>query len=94
MSNVVEFPSESAVTTEHYFGGCPHCGDQDGFLNDGPDHWFVCDRHKTKWYVGSNLFSSWQDEDEETRKHNRFKLSEYMTAKPVLPGEHCEPMKS
>jgi len=29
-------------------------------LNDGPDHWFVCNTHMTKWRVGSNLFSAWQ----------------------------------
>ena len=87
MSNVVESPSEPVVTTEYYFGGCPHCGNQDGFLNDGPDHWIVCDRHKVKWYVGSNLFSGWQEEGEETRQRNRFKLAEYMEVRAIRPND-------
>ena len=36
MGNVLEFPKR--VTTEHYFGGCPHCGETDGYVNDGRDH--------------------------------------------------------
>ena len=75
------------VTADSPFGGCPHCGRDDGFLNDGRDHWFRCDRHKTKWKVGSNLFSSWRDEDEETWLHNRFRLSEYMTVEPLMPAQ-------
>ena len=41
--------------------------------------WFFCDSHKTKWLVGSNLFSSWREEDDEVWRLNRFKLAEYMT---------------
>lgn len=70
MNDVVTL--QPKVTTDEYFGGCPHCGQNDGYINSGPDHWFVCDQHKTKWCAGSNLFSSWHDEDEEERKRNRF----------------------
>ncbi len=50
--------------TEHYFGGCPECGDQDGYTNVGRSHWIFCKEHRTKWCVGSNLFSSWHEETE------------------------------
>jgi len=53
--------------TKHYFGACPVCGESDGCLNLGRDHWFYCDQHRTRWWIGSNLFSGWRDEDEETR---------------------------
>ena len=92
-AKVLPFPrpkDRSQAATEHYFGGCPCCGNADGYLNDGPDHWFVCHRHKTKWRAGSNLFSGWREEDEETWLRNRFRLSEYMTVKPVMllqPGQ-------
>ncbi len=32
-ATVLRFPK--AVTTDQYFGGCPHCGGSDGFLNIG-----------------------------------------------------------
>ena len=44
------------------FGACPRCGRNDGYLNVGRSHWFVCHEHKLKWWVGANLFSSWKQE--------------------------------
>ena len=49
MSNVVPFHIE----TDENFGGCPKCGKTSGFINDGPELWFTCDTHRTKWHVGS-----------------------------------------
>ncbi len=59
MTNIVPMRASAAcVTTDEYFGGCPHCGKTDGYitLNDD-EHWFVCERHSARWYVGSGLFS-------------------------------------
>ncbi len=84
MGDVVQF--QRPVTADNHFGGCPHCDRHDGYLNDGRDHWFFCNRHKTKWLVGSNLFSSWRDEDEDIWRQNRFKLAEYMTVEPIHAG--------
>jgi hypothetical protein len=28
-----------------HWGGCPTCHSYDYFLDDGPDHWFVCNEH-------------------------------------------------
>ncbi len=47
----------------------------------------MCHRHKTKWHVGSNLFSGWRDEIEEVWRLNRFRLAEYMTVEPVMPEQ-------
>ena len=63
--------------SEHYFGGCPECGGNDGFVNVERTHWFVCDAHKTKWNVGSNLFSCWRRQDEEIWQQNFKMLEEY-----------------
>ncbi len=47
-----------------YFGGCPvlvngiPCGGNDGYMNVRSVHIIVCDRHRTAWRVGENLFSS------------------------------------
>ncbi len=62
-AQILPFPAppgcgpDAAVTT-YPFRGCPHCGQNDGYLIDRRDQWFFCDRHKTKWRAGSNLFSS------------------------------------
>ena len=45
-----------------YFGGCPQCGRNDGYVNAGKSHVFICREHKTSWAIGSNLFSSWRDQ--------------------------------
>ena len=84
MGNVVQFTPKPTML--EYFGGCPHCDQINGYINIGRDHWFICDRHKTKWLAGSNLFSGWCDEDEETWKRNRFKLAEYMVVEPIYPA--------
>lgn len=51
------------------FGGCPQCGGHDGVFNAGRGHWFVCHEHRTRWFVGSNLFSSWKLETEAQQRH-------------------------
>ena len=65
-----------------YFGGCPECGQTGQCMNVNRDHWFVCDEHKTKWWVGSNLFSCWRDEDEAIWKKNSEKLLGYIDVRP------------
>ncbi len=81
-ATILRFPG--ATTTDHYFGGCPYCGDSDGFLNIGREHWFRCDTHRTKWLAGANLFSMWREEDEDIWLRNRYRLSEFMQVQPVL----------
>ena len=72
---------------KHYFGGCPYCGDTSGYLNVGRGHIFVCDEHKTAWPIGSNLFSSWREENEEIWENNKNLLDrEYKFVEP-LPYE-------
>ncbi len=92
-AQILSFPAaperdRDAAVTIYTFGGCPHCGETDGYLNDGSDHWFICHQHKTKWCAGSNLFSGWRDENEGTWLRNRFRLSGYMTVEPVMPLRH------
>ncbi len=45
---------------ESRFGSCPVCGGEDGYLDCGRGHWFVCDTHRVKWFAGSNMFASWR----------------------------------
>jgi hypothetical protein len=75
------------VTTAEYFGGCPQCGKNDGYTNIGRGHWFYCSAHNTKWWAGSNLFSTWRDEtkEEQERQYNEIGLGEFTHAKPIYP---------
>ncbi len=57
----------------------------DGYINLGRNHWFICDEHRTKWSIGSNLFSSWREETEEDWRRNEYKYAEYVQVKPVYP---------
>jgi hypothetical protein len=66
-----------------YFGGCPECGGNHGCVSIGRDHWIVCHDHKTKWWIGSNLFSTWRDlSPAEHRWHERV-LASYTKVQPL-----------
>jgi len=41
-------PGNDRTQSIEAFGGCPRCGGNDGFLNLGSDHWFVCGVRRTK----------------------------------------------
>ncbi len=73
------------ITTDEYFGGCPECGESDGHLNVGRNHWAVCDTHKTTWPIGANLFSSWHDETDADWHRNEERLATYSEVKPIYP---------
>jgi hypothetical protein len=84
--NIINFPKPGS--REDYFGVCPICRMQNGYLNDGRVHWFVCNTHMTKWCVGSNLFSSfssWRDETEEQHFAQVDKLTRYREVKEFHP---------
>jgi len=86
MGTVVDFPGVRAnLTTDEYFGGCPHCGGCDQYMNVERDHWCVCHKHKTKWWIGSNLFSAWKREGEDLWRRNEYRLANYMEVKPIRP---------
>lgn len=64
--------------------GCPECERTDGYLNIGANHWGLCDQHKTCWAIGCNLFSGWQEEDEERWRANEELLQEYEEVEPFM----------
>jgi hypothetical protein len=78
----------------NYFGRCPHCAcgeDQSHYVNVGRSHFFVCDVHRTFWWIGSNLFSSWRDETEEDWRRNAALLDTCREVEPVW-CRACSPM--
>ena len=75
------------VETNEYFGGCPHCGKNDGYLNVGREHWFVCHQHRATWWAGSNLFSAWRDETEDDWRKNEGRMHDYEVVEPIYPEQ-------
>lgn len=71
-----------------YFGGCPECGDNDGYANAGKAHIFYCKEHKTQWVAGANLFSSCrgETEEEQRKKYNEIGLDTFREVKPLQEG--------
>jgi hypothetical protein len=72
-----------------YFGGCPLCGGNDGYLNVGAAHWFYCQEHATRWCAGANLFSGWRQESEECWRKNAENLARYVEVEPLMPSWCC-----
>jgi hypothetical protein len=86
-------PSGSERTIEErrfneHFGVCPKCGEQDGWLSFGPDHWFVCHKHRVRWEGGSNLFSEWRDRTPEEFARNGRLLLHNREVEPIV-GSLC-----
>jgi hypothetical protein len=72
-------------STPEFFGGCPVCLSNNGYLNIGRNHWFYCTAHRVKWNRGENLFSTWRMENEEDWRKNQELLTDYETVQPVFP---------
>ncbi len=74
--SILKFPEPGRL------GDCPICGRNDGFLNLFKSHWFICKRHKMKWYAGYDLYPGWKDETEEDWQRNERILSQYQEVRP------------
>lgn len=85
MSNILHFRPRPRV--ENYFGGCPRCGCDDGYMNVGGNHWFVCRTHMTRWCVGYNLFSGWREEGEDVWRCNAEELHGFTQVEPLTPSK-------
>jgi len=69
---------------EDDFGLCPECHRNDGYLNVGRTHIFICHEHKTAWIFGDNVFSDWREQTEETFEENKKLLDGYREVKPFF----------
>jgi len=75
------------MVIEGYFGMCPICRKNDGYVNVGSSHWFICEEHRVRWCIGANVFSSWRDETEsEQRRHcEKIGFDDFTDVKPFYP---------
>lgn len=74
------------IICEEYFGGCPTCGQSDGYLDTGPSHWGLCREHGVKWFIGTNLFSSWNDQTVVERVDADAMLTVMLEVEPMPVG--------
>ena len=51
-------------------GVCTCGNDRQKFYNIGKTHWIACEKCKTRWTYGGNLFSSWRHESENDWREN------------------------
>ncbi len=60
---------ESLSSCVEYFGHC-HCGRRPVLLNVHKGNYMYCRPCNTYWHVGTNLITTWRDEDESVWKKN------------------------
>lgn len=66
-----------------HFGCCLKCKKpMDRFVNIGRGHWAVCEKDKTKWFIGSNLFSSWRHETDDDWRRNFEQIKDFEEVEP------------
>jgi len=69
------------------YGTCPRCHEYSDMISAGRNHWMICETHKTKWWVGSNLFSSWryQTKDEQRAIYDAKGVGTFDEVEPYYP---------
>jgi len=79
VSNVVLIP-----IIDRDIGGCPECGGNDGYINIEREHFGLCQKHKFRWWIGSNVFSGWREENERIWRENEKRLTDFRLCEPVF----------
>jgi hypothetical protein len=91
MANAARAEAQQAVVEvsadQAYWGVCPYCLRNDGYLNLGRSHWFVCHADRVRWLVGENLFSTWRHDTAADWDANWERIGSYATCRPVLVHE-------
>ena len=65
------------------FASCPQCGNWGYMVSVGRDYWYLCEVHKTRWLIGSNLFSGWQAQTEEEQAELMRLVVGYRVVEPI-----------
>jgi len=58
--DIIPFRPRRDDTRIHY--RCPFCGGIDGRFDIGAQAWAVCETHRIKWWIGSNIDDTWLGE--------------------------------
>jgi hypothetical protein len=94
-------PTANEHFDDNHFGACPECRSAEHVkcCNIRRVHFMFCEIHRVAWCVGSNLFSSWENESEGDWQRNHAMLEGYQTVEPLMcycdlcsrPVSSCEP---
>ena len=91
MSSVIGFPTDRALRRGEYeanpFGNCPVCERTPSFVNVKRAHANVCTHCNVFWWIGANLFSSWQHETEDDWRRNAALLDSCREVEPIAIPE-------
>ena len=68
---------DTPVYCDAYWGLCPHCKRNDGYLTVRRARWYICHRHRLRWYVRNNEFSTWRHETPEGWKDKLALIGDY-----------------
>ena len=74
--DVKTVPTEEAFGSRCHFGVCPVCGTNNGYMDIGRGHWFLCRRHQLAHFAGSNLLSSWRHTPQAEQLQNAARLEQ------------------
>lgn len=70
---------------DDYFGGCPTCRGNDGYVNCGRLHVFFCKEHRVSWIFGANLFSSWREQTDAEQREQYKMIEGFERVEPIWP---------
>ena len=56
------------MKVKNEFGGCPQCGQADGFLEEWGCYVFFCAQHETRWIIGGDKLDNLQIDVKEERR--------------------------
>lgn len=72
-----------AIQLEYYFGTCS-CGKEPKYFNYERTNWMYCSKCKEMWLLGSNIFTSWRNENKKIWKVNYEKHKKYKIIEPAM----------
>ncbi len=85
MGDVIPFRPRPQTETRLDFGSCPECGQSDGFMKIGGEHFYFCEAHNTAWYGEDADRPIWMYDPQELNEDNERKLRSMRIVAPIYP---------
>ena len=82
---IVRLPGASRT---NFFGVCPTCRRQNGWIAGAEGDWFFCDTHRVRWTLMGDVLGGWRDMTAEERFANADQLSGYREVEPFDIRKH------
>ena len=74
------------MKVKNELGGCPHCGQADGFLHEWRCYVFFCVQHKNRWIIGTGEFDNFQSvvKEEQQKAWEQLGVENYTLVDPIF----------